>query len=154
MKDTLTKLANLQLLFIGSIHLHSTNYRSFINFLAEEYISRSLTGVCHFPQLVTDILTVMEVPGTSASAGDVGTLESDIISCPNCFIYGEFCVTYSAKFELLVSFAQRHGLILNEKHCPHCDRLCRVERTQIPSKGCGGTLNISCLNTDVGNTSL
>ena len=75
----------------------------------------------------------MEVPGTSDSGDDVVTLESDIISCPNSFIiYGDFCVTYSAKFELLVSFAQRHGLILNEKHCPHCDRLCRVERTQIP----------------------
>ena len=38
------------------------------------------------------------------------------VTCENCFIsYGDFCILYSGNIELLVTYAQRHGLILSEK---------------------------------------
>ena len=72
----------------------------------------------------------MEVPSTSSgTASDISHIqESDVVSCENCFIsYGDFCVTYSGNIQLIIGFAQRHGLILKEKSCPHCDKVCRVD---------------------------
>lgn len=72
----------------------------------------------------------MEVAGTSAASADSDSCvqERDIVCCENCFIsYGDFCVTYSGKIDLLVGFAQRHGLILSDKHCAFCDKLCRLD---------------------------
>ena len=38
-----------------------------------------------------------------------------LISCENCFLsYGEFCVLYSGKSDLLLAFAQWHGVIISE----------------------------------------
>ena len=31
---------------------------------------------------------------------------------------------YSGNVDLLIAFAQRHGLILPEKKCPNCDNVC------------------------------
>ena len=42
------------------------------------------------------------------------------ISCENCFFsYGDFCVLYSGKSDLLLAFAQQHGVILSKKRCPN-----------------------------------
>ena len=39
----------------------------------------------------------------------------DSISCENCFLsYGDFCVLYSGKSDLLLAFTQWHGVILSE----------------------------------------
>ena len=39
----------------------------------------------------------------------------DPISCENCFLsYGDFCVLYSGKSDLLLAFTQQHGVILSE----------------------------------------
>ena len=39
----------------------------------------------------------------------------DPISCENCFLsYRDFCVLHSGKSDLLLAFAQRHGVILCE----------------------------------------
>ena len=72
----------------------------------------------------------MEVQGPSSSSQVApGSQESDQpLSCENCLIsYGDFCITYSGKIDLLLAFAQRHGLILNELKCPTCGELCRLD---------------------------
>ena len=71
----------------------------------------------------------MEAHGASSRQIPPENQECDQpISCPNCFIsYGDFCVTYSGKIQLLFDFAQRHGLILTEKKCPTCGEPCRVD---------------------------
>ena len=51
------------------------------------------------------------VPGLSSAA----TEPRDLISCENCFLsYGDFCVLYSSKSDLLLAFAHWHGVILSE----------------------------------------
>ena len=51
-----------------------------------------------------------------------------LVPCENCVIsYGDFCVVYSGKVDLLVAFAQRHGLIWAEKKCPNCDNVCGID---------------------------
>ncbi|XP_068237611.1 uncharacterized protein [Palaemon carinicauda] len=53
---------------------------------------------------------------------------SDCVTCENCFIsYWDFCVHYSGKVDLIIAFAQRHGLILAEKKCPNCENVCRID---------------------------
>ena len=71
----------------------------------------------------------MEAHGASSRQIPPENQECDQpISCQNCFIsYGDFCVTYSGKIQLLFDFAQRHGLILTEKKCPTCGEPCRVD---------------------------
>ena len=69
----------------------------------------------------------MEGPSTSAASDSILGPETDVQSCPNCFLsYGDFCVVYSGKIELLIEFSQRHGLILKEKLCPTCNAVCRL----------------------------
>ena len=51
------------------------------------------------------------VPGPSSAVIE----PRDLILCENCFLsYGDFCVLYSGKSDLLLAFAQRHGVILSE----------------------------------------
>ena len=39
----------------------------------------------------------------------------DLILCENCFLsYGDFCVLHSGNRDLLLAFAQWHGVILSE----------------------------------------
>ena len=94
-----------------------------MSFSAEEYFCMS------HPSLQTKFLSlpvVMEqLPGTP-------TPSLSGVSCENCFIsYGDFCVVYSGKLDLLIAFAQRHGLILAEKKCPNCDSVCRIDYNKL-----------------------
>ncbi|XP_068237043.1 uncharacterized protein [Palaemon carinicauda] len=50
------------------------------------------------------------------------------VSCGDCFLsYGEFVLAYSGNIEKLVDLCQRHNLILQNKNCPHCHEVCRVD---------------------------
>ena len=51
------------------------------------------------------------VPGPSSAVIE----PHDPILCENCFLsYGDFCVLYSGKSDLLLAFSQWHGVILSE----------------------------------------
>ena len=41
--------------------------------------------------------------------------------------YGDFCVVYTGKYQQLIAFLQNHGVILNQRQCPHCENECRID---------------------------
>ena len=52
-------------------------------------------------------------------------------TCLDCYTtHGEFCVIYYGNFQKIVEWCQRHGLLLKEKQCPHCENVCRVDFSQ------------------------
>ena len=66
----------------------------------------------------------MAVAGPSGSTQSLPTPTT----CADCYLtYGDFCVTYSGHIDKLVEWCQRHGLILKEKKCLHCDNVCRLD---------------------------
>ncbi|XP_066946384.1 uncharacterized protein [Macrobrachium rosenbergii] len=49
-------------------------------------------------------------------------------TCVNCYLcYGDFCVTFTGKIDLLIELCQRHGVLLSSLNCPTCDEECRID---------------------------
>ena len=72
-----------------------------------------------------------ELPSTSSASDSRGEKDKEDVQCLECFVsYGDFCVIYSGNVEKLISWCQRHALILKEKKCEHCDNWCRVDFTR------------------------
>ena len=86
------------------------------------------------------------LPDTMAVAGP--SVVTEFIAPPNtcldCYTtYGEFCVIYCGNFQKIVEWCQRHGPLLKEKQCPHCENVCRVDFSKKAWR-CDKTYKDSC----------